>query len=135
MCRADPTPPWRVCRLRLACLARMIAEAGWRGAGFAPWQRTRSPLAFPQRGSMMMSTVLQDEARGANARQLWSEAAARGVVVTYPMGHTALHTGTWRPRATSSPGIWPRLPASPMPAITMRSATATNRRTLCRARR
>ena len=42
---------------------------------------------------MMMSTVPQDEARGANARQLGSEAATRGVVVTYPMGHAVLHSG------------------------------------------
>ena len=42
---------------------------------------------------MMTSTILQDEARDANARQPWSEANARGVVVTYPMGHAALPDG------------------------------------------
>jgi len=41
----------------------------------------------------MMSTVPQDEARGANVRPPFSEVAPRGVVVTYPMGHAALHDG------------------------------------------
>src|SRR5438034_11767436 len=42
---------------------------------------------------MIMSTALRDEARAANARTPLREAATRGVVVTYPMNHAALHTG------------------------------------------
>ena len=55
---------------------------------------SRAPILMRDRNSMMtMTSALQDEERGAQVRAPRAEATTRGVVVTYPSGNAASHTG------------------------------------------